>query len=280
MNPDLILMFEKILAAVKADPRCKGGWHYGSVGRGEEDEWSDYDPVFLIDQEDFEAFSADVAKILSGSCDELLIFWPENYNSDCFKNFCSIVRLGQSLHQFDFFILNAGRAEDWWCRQHCKGCTRDSIFFDRTGEVAALLDKGYTTDNYIPDTLRAIDTYWFHIQMLVKYFKRRDIYKLFKNINDFIFHAHIDLLLSHYDTLDWGSWETKVKRCVPEDLQKHLLVYFTSADFAELKTAIEKGMTFFQQDAKMICEAKGLLYPESMVQQIAAYFKKQTDYED
>jgi hypothetical protein len=24
------------------------------------------------------------------------------------------------------------------------------------------LDKRYTTDNYIPDTVRAMDTYWFH----------------------------------------------------------------------------------------------------------------------
>jgi hypothetical protein len=160
------------------------------------------------------------------------------------------------------------------CRLHCKGCTRDNIFFDRAGETAALLDKGYTTDDHIPDTLRAINTYWFHIQMLVKYFKRGDILKLIKNINEIIFRAHADLLLSLYDALDWGPWETKVKRCVPEELQAHLLVYFAPADFAALRTAVEKGMALFQRDAEMICAAKGLRYPKTTADQIAEYFHK------
>ncbi|MBA9086626.1 hypothetical protein FHR92_003106 [Fontibacillus solani] len=110
---------------------------------------------------------------------------------------------------------------DLMCRQHCKGCTRDDIIFDRTGEIAEFLDRGYRTDNYIPDPVRAIDTYWLHTEMLIKYFKRKDLFKLIKNI-DVLFHAHVDLLLSHYDTLDWGSWESKVKHCVPEEKQQHL----------------------------------------------------------
>lgn len=272
MHSDLILMFEKVLAFVETDLRCKGGWHFGSVGRGETDEWSDFDPIFLVGNDDFEAFSADCPKILAAACDELLILWPEDFNNDCFKNFCAAVRLADNLHQFDFFILNADRPDDWMCKTHCKGCTKDNIFFDRIGEVAAFLDRGYRTDNNIPDTLRAIDTYWFHIQMLVKYFKRKDIYKIIATIHDFIFHAHIDLLLSRYDTLDWGSWESKIKRCVPEEIQRHLLAYFAPADFAELKAAVKKGMTLFEQDARSICAYKGISYPEAAGGQIMAYF--------
>jgi predicted nucleotidyltransferase len=275
MHHDLKAMFDRILAAVKADPRCKGGWHYGSVGRGEADEWSDYDPVFLVGEEDFEEFAADARKILTGACDELLIYWPEGFNNDCFKNFCSIARLGENLHQVDFFVLNAGRPDDWMCRTHCKGCTKENIFFDRTGETAAFLDKGYRTENFLPDTLRAIDTYWFHIHMLVKYFKRRDMFKLIKNIHDVIFHAHVDLLLSHYDTLDWGPWETKVKRCVPEETQRHLLAYFAPASFAELEDAVKKGITLFERDAREICAAKGIQYPESVGRQVKEYFFRQ-----
>ncbi|MCL2254983.1 MAG: aminoglycoside 6-adenylyltransferase [Lachnospiraceae bacterium] len=273
MNQNLVAMFEKIVTAVKADKRCKGGWHYGSVGRGEADEWSDYDPIFLVGQDDFESFSKDAAKYIANVCDELVIHWAEDYNNDCFKNFCSIVRLGNDLRQFDFFILNADRPDDWMCRNHCKGCTRENIFFDRTGETAIFLDKGYRTDNYITDTLRTIDTYWFHIQMLVKYFKRRDFFKLYKNIHDFIFQAHVGLLLSHYDTLDWGPWETKVKLSVPDEMQKHLLVYFTMADFTAIAESIMKGMAYFEQDARAICKAKGLTYPENMAVKVAEYFK-------
>ena len=274
MNPDLTAMFDKVVAAMKADPRCKGGWHFGSARRGETDEWSDYDSVFLVSNDHFEPFAADIPKVLAASCDELLIHWPENYNSGCFKTFCSIVRLGETLHQFDSFVLNADRPDDWMCRIHCKGCGEGHIIFDRTGETAAFLRMGYTVENHIPDTLRAIDTYWFHIQMLVKYFKRKDVFKLVKNMYDFVFRAHVDLLLSRYDTLDWGGWEPKIKRCVPEETQRHLLVYFAPADFASLQAAAGSGMALFERDAKEICAAKGLIYPENTARQVTAYFDR------
>ncbi|MEQ3338227.1 adenylyltransferase [Clostridium butyricum] len=209
MNKDLELMFQKVVKILKHDNRCKGGWHYGSISRGDEDEYSDYDPVFLVDDNNFKQFSSDVSNILAQASDELVIFWGEDFNDNHFKNYCSIVRLGENLHQFDFFIINSDFPEEWMCRQHAKGCTRKNIIFDRNGEIAKFLDKGYCTDNNIPDTIRAIDTYWFHSEMLIKYFKRKDIFKLIKNLN-IIFHSHVDLLLSAYDTLDWGAWESKV----------------------------------------------------------------------
>ena len=179
------------LEILKKDRRCKGGWHYGSISRGESDIYSDYDPVFLVSDEDFQEFSQDVPKILSDALDELLIFWGESFNDDHFKNYCSVIRLENNLHQFDFFIINSKYIEDWMCRQHLKGCTKDDIIFDRTGEVENLLSIGLRTDNYIPDIIRAMDTYWFHTEMLIKYFKRKDIFKILKNI-DILFHSHVD----------------------------------------------------------------------------------------
>lgn len=206
MHSDLEVAFHKVIAILQKDPRCKGGWHYGSISRGDEDEYSDYDPVFLITDQDFEAFAADVPHVLGQACDELLIFWSESFNDAHFKNFCSILTLGNNLHQFDFFMMNEAFPEDWMCRQHLKGCTPQHVIFDQTGEVTKLLQKGYRTENHIPDPITVIDTYWFHTVMLVKYFVRKDLFKLIKNI-DILFHAHVDLLLSKYDTLDWGSWE-------------------------------------------------------------------------
>ena len=276
MHKDLIAAFDKLTGIIKADERCKGGWHYGSVGRGQADIYSDYDPVFLVADKDFEQFAADVPTMLRQISDELLICWAESFNSNFFRNYCNVIRLGDNLHQLDFFMLNYDYPEEWWCRQHCKGCTRDNIFFDRTGETAAFLDKGYTTDNYIPDTVRAMDTYWFHAMMLVKYFKRKDIFKLLKNISDFMFHAHIDLLLSHYDTMDWGAWETKVKYGVPEEKQEHLKMYFVPAEINALQTAMEKCIVLFKNDAEEICKAKGVDYPVSIAQQVISYFKSTT----
>lgn len=273
MHKDLEMAFDKVVEILKKDRRCKGGWHYGSVSRGATDVYSDYDPIFLVEDKYFEEFSLDIPKILSEASDELLIFWPESFNDNHFKNYCSLIRLGDNLHQFDFFVINSDFPEDWMCKQHLKGCTSENIIFDRTGEVSELLGQGLSTDNYIPDTIRAMDTYWFHIEMLIKYFKRKDIFKLIKNI-DILFHSHVDLLLSQYDTLDWGSWESKIKYCVPEEKQRHLKTYFTTPELIDLETAIRKSMLFFKQDAEEICKLKSITYPSSIADQVISYFDK------
>lgn len=271
MHKDLELAFQRVIEILKEDERCKGGWHYGSISRGTEDIYSDYDPIFLVADKDFEQFAADAPGVLAKASDELLIFWGESFNDAYFKNYCSVIRLGNDLHQLDFFIINSDYPEEWMCRQHCKGCTKDNIIYDRTGEVAQFLDKGYRTDNDIPDPVRAMDTYWFHTEMLIKYFKRKDIFKLIKNIET-LFHSHVDLLLSQYDTLDWGSWESKVKYCVPKEKQQHLTSYFTRADFSELEAAVTLSMTLFRQDAEEICKIKNIDYPSTIAEQVISNF--------
>ncbi len=273
MHPDLVAAFEKLVEILKADERCKGGWQYGSLSRSEEDLYSDYDPVFLVDDKDFEAFAADVPKFLKQACDELVICWPENYNDAHFKNFCSVLKIGENLHQHDFFIMNAGYPMTWFCRQHLKGCSRKNLIFDRTGEVGILLDKGLRTDSCLPDIKRAMDTYWFHIEMLIKYFKRQDIFKLIKNI-DMIFNAHVDLLLAQYDTLDYGAWETKVKKCVPKEKQAHLLAYFVPADFGSMENMIRACMQYFKTDALDACKAKGIAHSDRISELVITYFDK------
>ena len=279
MHPDLVDAFLKLVQILKADERCKGGWQYGSLSRGEEDIYSDFDPVFLADDRDFEAFAADVPSFLKQVCDELVICWPENYNDAHFKNFCSVIKIGENLHQHDFFIMNAGYPMTWFCRQHAKGCTRKNIIFDRTGEVGILLDKGLRTDNHVPDITRAMDTYWFHAEMLIKYFKRRDMFKLIKNV-DMIFHAHVDLLLGRYDTLDWGAWESKVKKCVPEEMQAHLLAYFVPADFDAMEGMIRTCMRLFKEDAIAVCKDKGMNYPAHIPDLVMDYFDRRMSQDE
>jgi predicted nucleotidyltransferase len=279
MHKDLEFAFNKVVEILKEDKRCKGGWHYGSVSRGASDIYSDYDPVFLVEDKDFAAFDADIPKVISEVCDELLIFWGEDFNDEHFKNYCTVIRLGNNLHQFDFFVVNQDYPNEWMCRQHLKGCTRENIIFDRTGEVAELIDRGLRTDNYIPDAVRAMDTYWFHTEMLIKYFKRKDIFKLLKNM-DIIFHSHVDLLLSQYDTLDWGAWESKVRYCVPKEKQEHLMAYFAPADFKELENAMKKSMILFKQDEEEICKEKGIDYNQNIADQIIEYFNRRMKAED
>jgi hypothetical protein len=163
--------------------------------------------------------------------------------------------------------MNSDETEDWMCKLHLTGCTEEQIIFDRAGETAALLARGLSIEKNIPDTAKIIDTYWFHVIMLIKYFKRGDVFKIIKNM-DFLFKAHTDLLFAKYDTLNWGGWESKVKHCVPAEKQEHLKAYFTSADLHSLEAAIKKAIELFEKDASEICGN----YPKSKAQQIKAYF--------
>jgi len=271
MHNDLTHAFDKLVDLLKADARCMGGWHFGSVGRGTSDEYSDYDPVFLVADKDFEQFAADVPKLMVEISDELLICWAENFNSRHFKNFCNVIRVNDGLHQLDFFMLNHDYPDEWICKLHCNDCTINDIIFDRDGETAKFLSKGYGVESHIPDAARAMDTYWFHVMMLPKYFKRGDMFKVLKNI-DILFHAHVDLLLSEYDTLNWGGWESKVKHCLPDHKQEHLKTYFATADFDSLGTAVKQAVALFSQDSAEICKTKGIDYPESVVRQITTHF--------
>jgi hypothetical protein len=90
-----------------------------------------------------------------------------------------------------------------------------------------------------------------------------------------LFHAHVDLLLANYDTLDWGAWETKVVKCVPAEKQQHLLEYFVPATPESYKTAIKKCMVNFNNDAIEICKEKNLEYPIDVERQVISYFNRE-----
>jgi predicted nucleotidyltransferase len=273
MHKDLVLVFHRFIELLKEDERCKGGWHFGSISRGENDIYSDYDLVFLVAGKDFETFTVDANKILAEVCDEVLLYWGESFNDSYFKNYCSLLRVETNLHQFDLFFINVDYPDNWMSKLHSKGCTREHIIFDKTGEVAEFLDKDNQIEKEVYNSIRIMDTYWFHAEMLIKYFKRKDFFKLIKVIN-LLYQTHVELLLSQYNTLDWGSIESKVGHCVPDEKKEHLKTYFANPDFHELEVAVKTGMNLFKEDAEELCKLKGIVYPENIASQVIAYFNQ------
>lgn len=272
MHKDLELVFNRLIELLKVDERCKGGWHFGSVSRKEEDIYSDYDLVFLVAGKDFETFTDDASKILAKACDEVLLYWGESFNDEYFKNYCSLIRMNKNLHQFDLFFINTDYPDNWMSRLHSKGCTRDHIIFDKTGEVAEFLDKGFQTEKEVYDPIRIMDTYWFHTEMLIKYFKRKDFFKLV-NVIHILYQTHVELLLSQYNALGWGSIESKIGHCVPDEKREHLKTYFAKPEFDELEAAVRVGMNLFKTDAEEICKTKGITYPD-IASQVIHYFNQ------
>lgn len=279
MHKDLVRMFDRLIEKLKTDERVKGGWHHGSLSRNTQDAYSDYDAVFLTDGEDFQPFIKDLPGLLENVCDELLIFWAEDFNDDQFQNHCCVVRLGENLHQFDIFIVNGADPDNFMTRLHSTVSSMESIIFDRNGETAAFLKA---SEEIIPtpgDPVRLMDTYWFHVQMLVKYFKRRDLFKLLKNV-DILFHAHVDLLLFGHDSTDWGGWESKVKHSLSAEKQENLKAYFTRANFDEIEQMMRRSITVFRKDAREICKMKDIAYREDLPEKVSGYFVRRMDCQD
>ena len=65
MNPALKHVYEETLTLFQEDPRVLAGFMGGSVGTPREDDYSDVDPAFLIAEDAFDVFDADLASLFS-----------------------------------------------------------------------------------------------------------------------------------------------------------------------------------------------------------------------
>lgn len=212
---------------LKQDSRCLEAWYYGSVSRGLEDEYSDIDVVFLIEGNHFESFSDVIGDYVARVCDEVVNVWPESFNCDELKNFQYVIRLNDDLIIIDLFVLNSIINDCWIARQHYMALLPKQVIFDKSGEIQKLIKRSPKGCKVNIDILYVIKTYYTHLCMLIKYFLRHDYFKLRKNI-DFLYNAHTELVLSQYDKIGWGDYCSKIKHCIPKNMQEHLRLYMTS----------------------------------------------------
>lgn len=276
MNKKLISALNQLIEILKNDSRCLGGWEFGSMARGLSDEYSDVDPVFVIDGKFFDEFDKDLYSMFEQICDEVIIYWHETFNNDEIKNYGVEILIQEEILQFDIFLLNSFKQDSWWLKTHSTGVDNKDIIFDKSGTIAKIVKhaaKG-TINKY--DTIYAIETYWHHTHMIIKYFKRKDYFKLLKNI-EILMHSHVELLLSEYDQTTWGGWESKIK-FIPQEKQNHLMNYYASSDFDTIAKNIMESIIFFSSDAKETCRNQSFTYPLEMEEKIIREWKKQMGF--
>jgi predicted nucleotidyltransferase len=272
MNQVLMKAFDEVVELLKKDDRCLGGWHFGSMARGLDDKYSDVDPVFLVDGDYFEEFDSDLPKVFEQICDEVVIYWPETFNSDEIKNYGVDIKIKDNIYQFDIFLLNSHKIDSWFCKIHYTDSQIKDIIFDRTGDIKKLLANAPKGEIYNKDVLYIIETYWHHIHMITKYFLRKDYFKLIKNF-DILMKAHIELLLAEYDCITWGGWDSKVKY-IPMEKKEHLKKYFASSEIEQMKLNLKESLEYFSLDAKEICKSKKIKYPQHVENCIKTEFLK------
>ena len=262
MNTILEEMKLDFVKQVKENKSVLGAWNFGSETHGLCDEYSDVDIVLLVEGNSFHIFSEKLDTYLKNISDEVLTCWPEGFNSDAIINNGYLLSKNGSVFQFDVFLINSDKADDFMCRLHYTDLKESDIIFDKNDAVRKLVQLNITGSCWNDDIEHLEKTYWYHAFMTVKYIKRKDYFKL-NNVLRTLYDTHISMLLCGYDEITWGGTANKL-HFIPQDKQKHLMGYYCFVNFDEVAENILQSMKFFREDSKEIHSLKNINYSETL----------------
>lgn len=256
MTKELKGTFEKFIEIMKQEEGISGAWNLGSVTHELADEYSDINIVFLVKAEAFEQVDEKMKDYLKMACDDVVLCWPESFNSDAIINNGYLLKQGQQLMQLDIFLINEDKLDDYMCRIHYTDLKMEYVVFDREGQVRKLIEKSPKGKTWNSDLKALNTTYWYHINMSIKYLKRKDFFKLHYLMRT-LMDTHVALLLNGYDQIAWGNMANKLN-FLPEEKQQHIMEYNCSCDFSENVSTLWRLMNWFAEDYNEVCEIKGV----------------------
>ena len=274
MLNELKTVNDSFISLIKGIDGVRAAWYFGSNMRGLSDEYSDVDIVILADNSAYGETDKRLTEMLAKACDEVVLCWGEDFNGEAMKNYDYILSLNGKIFQYDVFLLNSGFIDDYMCRLHYTGLKKENIIFSKDNAAEKLIENAPKSEPWRADVKRLAETYWLHVQMSVKYFLRKDFFKLNKVLN-ILMDAHASLLLTRFDKTNWGGVENKLK-FIPAEKQEHLMKYGCIPDFELMAKNLEWSANRFENDVEEIMpNCCG-----SAVKLIKKYFKENLLKED
>lgn len=271
MLKELLVANEKFTEKMKEDKNVLGAWYFGSLAHGNSDKYSDIDIVFLITETSFNKTEKNVYKLLSQCCDKIILMWEETFNSQAIKNYDFLLSVDGIIFQYDIFLLNSGKIDDFMCQIHYTGLKPEDIVFEKEHFVSGLIHAAPSGSTWNGNYKRIIDTYWLHIHMSKKYFARKDFFKL-EGILRVLMDSHASLLLTAYDQLTWGSTANKL-HYIDSIKQSHLMKYGCIEDWQKMKENLETEIQWFCMDVQEICTPEYKKYNNSLSTIIIKFWK-------
>lgn len=250
MNHTLESILEDVLHIAKETEYILGAWYFGSIKHKLADEHSDVDLVFLVKGDAFRKMEKQVPVILEKVCDQVLLCFEEDFNGDAIVNNGYLLRRDGQIVQFDVFLLNEDKLDDFMCRMHYADLLEDDIVFDRNGEVKKLCGQVSDGAFWGGDVQHLAQSYWYHFYMTAKYLLRQDYFKLHQVANT-LYELHASLLLTAYDKITWGGMANKL-HFIPEEKQTHLKKYSCTEDFARNRESLCQAAQWFLEDYETI----------------------------
>ena len=244
MHPTLKAVYDSTVKQFHDDPRIVAAWEFGSIGKGTADELSDVDPIFVVQDEHFDAVDRELRPLMERFGYRIALWWPEAFNSPGLKNYAILFEADELL-QYDMMIVKVSAMQTGFGYQILTSGT-GQILFDKTGLLQSLLDA-HEPAAYTPEKLvRQIERYWVYVYIHVKYLRRGDLFKLLYG-QQTLFQNHLDILRSLHPDADWSWWPWSVKNVLSPRKQDELLVYFGPADSKNIAAALQRRWRSSQQ---------------------------------
>ena len=266
MHPRLKEILDKSVEVFRADPRVDGGVHLGSVGKSNEDIFSDVDPLFIVRDESFDELDSELRDIFQRICPPIILWWPESINTEDYKNYAIFFEQDELL-QYDINIMKASQLNQALGGAVLAQCGPEDILFDKTGALTAAVENK-TAPHYLPDRLRwSIEQYWIYVYIHVKYLRRSHTFKLLY-AQGMLFQAHLEILRALYPEVLWSWWADIAEQFLKPEHREALLLYFGATEPNAIASALRQEMDCFSRDARAACEAHGIDYPEAFEQSV------------
>ncbi len=255
MHPVLKQAFARSVELFRSDPRVQACWLLGSAQSGHEDAYSDVDPMLLVDDAHFEAFSAELPHLFRRVARDIVLWWPERGNTDMCRNF-AILFTGPPLLQYDINILRESAFSPGWLI----GRSPEQLVFDKTGMVTAAFDH-VPRPVYRPDgLLYQIELFWVYAFIIVKYLRRNQLFKLCYTQQVFR-DCHLEVLRALYADHHRDWWPISLSRLATVQQQEAVHRYFAASDPVQIAEALPAELDSFAADAQMACEMHEIPYP-------------------
>lgn len=275
MLSELINANKEIISIMKSQNGVLGSWYFGSISHEMSDEYSDIDIVFLIDNNVFEDISRNLTKIIAPAIDKVILCWGECFNNEKIKNYDLLLMSNEQIFQYDIFFLNKEYIDDFMCKLHYSNLRDKNVVFDLHGEVKKLVENSPSGSLWSEDVDRLIETYWLHIQMSVKYFLRKDFFKL-EAVLRILMDTHISLLLTGLDKIKWGGSASKL-HFIDEEKQKHLMRYGCTENFRYVRDNLLQSILWFEEDVEEVGSPENRQHSYEIEKFIKPYWIKNTE---
>ena len=272
MNPILKDAFDRTVSLFESDPRVVAAYHSGSVGTDREDEFSDVDPVFLINPEEFMEFDRQLPKLFEQEIAKPILWWPERWvwrpgaseNINIPRNYAIFFEVDGKLLQYDINFMAAPQ------KRRIR-ISKGQFIFDKASflEIASEVPSPALDEKKLVWT---IQMYWIYVYIHVKYIKRRDLFKLLYAQQE-LFHEHL-VVLQYLEQIASQGWWPLMANKVDESKKKNLLEYFRQADVDSIARILQRQILSFSDDARQTCAKWRMEYPEDFEAHVMEYLKK------